>query len=85
MTTFAFVLGISPLINPEGAGAASRRSLGTAIAGGTMVSTLLSLFVVPILYIVICKIRDRFQSGGKPQPTKNLEPKPEIKSPHRTH
>jgi len=85
MTTFAFVLGISPLINPEGAGAASRRSLGTAIAGGTMVSTLLSLFVVPILYIVICKIRDRFKSGGKPQPTKNLEPKPEVTKTHRTH
>ncbi|MUG91664.1 efflux RND transporter permease subunit [Scytonema sp. UIC 10036] len=60
MTTFAFILGIWPLLFPEGAGAASRRSLGTAIVGGTLVSTLLSLFIVPILYIVIGKIRDRF-------------------------
>ncbi|KYC38840.1 RND transporter [Scytonema hofmannii PCC 7110] len=59
MTTFAFILGIWPLLFPEGAGAASRRSLGTAIVGGTLVSTFLSLFIVPILYIVIGKIRDR--------------------------
>jgi HAE1 family hydrophobic/amphiphilic exporter-1 len=36
-----------------------RKSLGTAIAGGTIVSTFLTLFFVPILYIVIGKIRDR--------------------------
>ncbi len=65
MTTLAFVLGIVPLVNPEGAGAASRRSLGNAVAGGTIVSALLSLFVVPILYIVIVSLRDRFKSGGK--------------------
>ncbi|GAA6614939.1 efflux RND transporter permease subunit [Scytonema sp. NUACC26] len=60
MTTFAFILGVWPLLFPEGAGAASRRSLGTAIVGGTLVSTFLSLFIVPILYIVIGNIRDRF-------------------------
>jgi HAE1 family hydrophobic/amphiphilic exporter-1 len=49
MTSFAFILGITPLVNPEGAGAASRRSLGTAVVGGMLVSTFLSLFVVPIL------------------------------------
>jgi len=59
MTSFAFILGITPLVNPEGAGAASRRSLGTAVVGGMLVSTFLSLFVVPILYIVIGNIRDR--------------------------
>jgi HAE1 family hydrophobic/amphiphilic exporter-1 len=61
MTSLSFILGVWPLINPIGAGAASRRSLGTAVAGGMIVSTVLSLFVVPILYIVISKIRDRFR------------------------
>ncbi len=61
MTSLSFILGIWPLVNPVGAGAASRKSLGTAVAGGMIVSTLLSLFVVPILYIVIGKIRDRFR------------------------
>ncbi|MBD2740114.1 efflux RND transporter permease subunit [Coleofasciculus sp. FACHB-1120] len=83
MTTFAFVLGIAPLVNPEGAGAASRRSLGTAIAGGTIVSTVLSLFVVPVLYIVIVSARDRLKgggkkSGGKSQPAKKPEPSREA-------
>ncbi len=67
MTTFAFVLGVAPLVNPEGAGAASRRSLGNAVAGGTIVSAVLSLFAVPILYIVITMMRDRFKSGGRPK------------------
>ncbi|KAB8332226.1 efflux RND transporter permease subunit [Scytonema tolypothrichoides VB-61278] len=65
MTTFAFILGVWPLLFPEGAGAASRKSLGTAIVGGTLVSTLLSLFIVPILYIVIGKIRDRLTRRRK--------------------
>lgn len=65
MTTFAFILGVWPLLFPEGAGAASRKSLGTAIVGGTLVSTLLSLFVVPVLYIVIGKIRDRLTRRRK--------------------
>jgi HAE1 family hydrophobic/amphiphilic exporter-1 len=68
MTSFSFILGIYPLVNPEGAGAASRRSLGTAVAGGMIVSTLLNLFVVPILYIVVSTIRDRLLSRRPPRP-----------------
>ncbi|MBD1926960.1 efflux RND transporter permease subunit [Trichocoleus sp. FACHB-90] len=81
MTTFAFVLGIAPLVNPEGAGAASRRSLGTAIAGGTIVSTVLSLFIVPVLYIVIVTARDRLKPGGKNKKTPKSAPSRELKSP----
>ncbi len=58
MTALAFILGIIPLVLAEGAGSASRISLGTAVFGGMIVSTFLSLFVVPILYIVIGTIRD---------------------------
>ncbi|MBD1938640.1 efflux RND transporter permease subunit [Microcoleus sp. FACHB-68] len=72
MTSLSFILGIAPLINPEGAGAASRRSLGNAIAGGMVVSTFLSLFVVPILYVVIISIQDRFTKKKPPQ-----QPQPE--------
>jgi HAE1 family hydrophobic/amphiphilic exporter-1 len=59
MTSLAFILGIVPLVSAEGAGAASRQSLGTSVAGGMIVSSILSLFVVPILYIVIGTIRQR--------------------------
>lgn len=58
MTAFSFILGILPLVTAEGAGSASRISLGTAVFGGMIVSTLLSLFIVPILYIVISSSRD---------------------------
>ncbi|HEY9725277.1 MAG TPA: efflux RND transporter permease subunit, partial [Chroococcales cyanobacterium] len=91
MTTFAFVLGIAPLVNPHGAGAESRRSLGTAVAGGTIVSTLLSLFVVPILYIIIKTLVDRFSSGGKSKKskknkeTKTSEPVVELESSSTSH
>jgi HAE1 family hydrophobic/amphiphilic exporter-1 len=53
MTALAFILGIIPLVVAKGAGAGSRQSLGTAVFGGMIVSTLLSLFIVPILYILI--------------------------------
>jgi HAE1 family hydrophobic/amphiphilic exporter-1 len=65
MTSLAFVLGIAPLVNPEGAGAASRRSLGNAIAGGMVVSTVLSLFMVPVLYVVVVSARDRFKKRDR--------------------
>ncbi|BAY27010.1 Hydrophobe/amphiphile efflux-1 HAE1 [Calothrix sp. NIES-2100] len=83
MTSFSFILGIFPLVNPEGAGAASRKSLGTAVAGGMIVSTLLSLFVVPILYIVVSRIRDRFRPHQ--EPPQLPEPTHDGKVPHSTH
>jgi hydrophobic/amphiphilic exporter-1 (mainly G- bacteria), HAE1 family len=58
MTSLAFIFGIFPLAIATGAGAAARQSLGTAILGGMIVSTFLSLFVVPVLYIVIGSIRE---------------------------
>ncbi len=62
MTSFAFILGLLPLVFASGAGAASRQSLGTAVAGGMLVSTILSLFVVPILYILIVSLEQRLRS-----------------------
>jgi HAE1 family hydrophobic/amphiphilic exporter-1 len=79
MTSFSFIFGITPLVNPEGAGAASRRSVGTAIVGGMLVSTLLSLFVVPILYIVISNWRDRVRSRFTPaEPVDPDQSSPEL-------
>nr|WP_199332644.1 efflux RND transporter permease subunit [Anabaena catenula] len=65
MTAFSTLLGIFPLVTATGAGAASRQSLGTAVFGGMFVATFLSLFIVPILYIIIGKIRQRFQPVRK--------------------
>jgi hydrophobe/amphiphile efflux-1 (HAE1) family protein len=53
MTAFSFILGVVPMVLATGAGAAARRSLGTAVFGGMLVATLLSLVLVPGLYVVI--------------------------------
>jgi HAE1 family hydrophobic/amphiphilic exporter-1 len=62
MTSFAFILGVMPLALATGAGAAARNSVGTAVAGGMVASTFLSIFFIPVLYVVIRTIapgRDR--------------------------
>src|SRR5687767_5378088 len=53
MTSFAFILGVLPLAFATGAGAASRNSVGTAVAGGMLASTFLSIIFIPVLYVVI--------------------------------
>ena len=53
MTSFAFILGIVPLVNAKGAGAASRRALGTAVFGGMIAATFLAVFFVPVFFVVI--------------------------------
>ncbi|MDX2257000.1 MAG: efflux RND transporter permease subunit [Pseudanabaenaceae cyanobacterium bins.39] len=61
MTAFSTIIGIFPLVIATGAGAAARQSIGTAVMGGMCVATLLSLFIVPILYIVIKNIEERMK------------------------
>ncbi|MBU6451822.1 MAG: multidrug efflux RND transporter permease subunit [Cyanobacteria bacterium REEB67] len=64
MTSLAFMMGILPLVFATGAGAGSRHSLGTAVCGGMLVSTVLSLFFVPVIYLLIGDLRD-FLKGKK--------------------
>jgi HAE1 family hydrophobic/amphiphilic exporter-1 len=65
MTSLAFILGIFPLVVATGAGQASRHSLGTAVVGGMLVSTLLNLYLIPVLYVGFETLRDRLW-GGRP-------------------
>ena len=53
MTAFAFILGVLPLVVASGAGAAARRSLGTTVFGGMLVATVLSLVLVPALFVIV--------------------------------
>jgi AcrB/AcrD/AcrF family len=53
MTSFAFILGVLPLAFATGAGAGARRSVGTAVAGGMVASTFLSIVFIPVLYVII--------------------------------
>ncbi len=58
MTAFAFILGVLPLVVAEGAGAASRRSLGTTVFGGMLAATVLTLIFVPVFYAIIERWRE---------------------------
>jgi hydrophobic/amphiphilic exporter-1 (mainly G- bacteria), HAE1 family len=53
MTSIAFILGVLPLVFASGAGAAGRHSVGTTVFGGMLVSTVLNLFVIPVLYVIV--------------------------------
>jgi hydrophobic/amphiphilic exporter-1 (mainly G- bacteria), HAE1 family len=69
MTSFAFIFGVLPLVTATGAGAASRHSLGTAVFGGMIVSTILNLFLVPVLYVMIVSVLER---RGPPEPRQDV-------------
>jgi HAE1 family hydrophobic/amphiphilic exporter-1 len=75
MTSIAFILGVGPLYFATGAGAYGRHSVGTAIVGGMVLSTLLNLFFIPVLYVVLKTILGKFsrkkivtRSGELPPP-----------------
>ena len=53
MTSLAFILGVMPLVFASGAGRAARHSVGTAVAGGMLVSTFLNLVFIPVLYVLM--------------------------------
>ena len=65
MTSIAALVGFFPLVVATGAGANARHSLGTAVFGGLLVSTFLSLLVVPVLYVVIKNLENRFLRNHK--------------------
>ncbi|MFT5904589.1 MAG: HAE1 family hydrophobic/amphiphilic exporter-1 [Cryomorphaceae bacterium] len=61
MTAFSFILGVIPLLVASGAGAESRKVLGTTVCFGLLAATAISLVAVPMIYSVIQNIKDRFQ------------------------
>jgi multidrug efflux pump subunit AcrB len=61
MTSFAFILGVVPLVTAAGAGAASRHALGTSVFGGMLVATICGVMVTPALYVAFQKIENRLK------------------------
>jgi HAE1 family hydrophobic/amphiphilic exporter-1 len=59
MTSFAFILGVVPLMVAHGAGQEGRHSVGTTVFGGMIMSTVLNLFFIPVLYLIIEGWRER--------------------------
>jgi HAE1 family hydrophobic/amphiphilic exporter-1 len=70
MTSFAFILGVFPLVIATGAGAGARRSIGIAVFSGMLASTCLAVVFVPSFYVVMQRIDER----RKRRPTPNDTP-----------
>jgi hydrophobic/amphiphilic exporter-1 (mainly G- bacteria), HAE1 family len=65
MTSLAFILGVLPLVFATGAGKEARNSVGTAVAGGMLLSTFLNIVFIPVLYVVVQSIRGRLTGGNR--------------------
>ncbi len=65
MTAFSFILGVLPLLVATGAGAESRKVLGTVVFGGMIVATLVSMIIVPLIYYVIQSAEDKVKNRKK--------------------
>ncbi|MGI8635829.1 MAG: efflux RND transporter permease subunit, partial [Segetibacter sp.] len=59
MTSFAFILGLVPLMLSSGAGATGNRSIGTGAVGGMLIGTVFGVFVIPVLFIIFQSLQER--------------------------
>ncbi|GAU80546.1 efflux RND transporter permease subunit [Bosea sp. BIWAKO-01] len=68
MTSFAFILGLLPLVIATGASQLARRNVGTPVFGGMIFASLLGIFVIPPLYVFFQSMRERLRPSTKPKP-----------------
>ncbi len=60
MTSFAFIVGLLPLMRAKGASALGNRSIGTGAIGGMLTGVILGVFVVPVLFIIFQYLQEKF-------------------------
>ncbi|WP_456312489.1 efflux RND transporter permease subunit [Pseudomonas shirazensis] len=65
MTSFAFILGLVPLMFASGAGAVGNKSIGTGAVGGMLIGTVLGVFVIPVLFIVFQTLQEKISGPAK--------------------
>jgi len=80
MTSFAFILGVLPLVRAAGPGAEMRRALGTTVFSGMLGVTLFGLFLTPIFYVLL-----RRSAPASPRRSDGSETNPRSDSPARPH
>ncbi|MBD0726318.1 hydrophobe/amphiphile efflux-1 family RND transporter [Flavobacterium sp. L1I52] len=68
MTSFAFILGLLPLMLARGAGAVGNKAIGTGAIGGMLIGTILGVFVIPVLFIVFQNLQEKISTKPLPAP-----------------
>jgi multidrug efflux pump len=66
MTSFAFIMGVLPLVVSEGAGAEMRRAMGVAFFSGMLGITLFGLFLTPVFFVVLRTLAKRITGRTRP-------------------
>jgi hydrophobe/amphiphile efflux-1 (HAE1) family protein len=67
MTSFAFILGLYPLVVAAGASQLARRDVGTPVFGGMIFASFIGIFAIPPLYVFFQSIRERLRPGARPK------------------
>ena len=73
MTSFAFILGLLPLVVATGASQLARRDVGTPVFGGMIFASFIGIFVIPPLYVTFQAVRERLRPSVRPQADQNAE------------
>ena len=73
MTSFAFILGLLPLVVASGASQFARRDVGTPVFGGMILASFIGIFVIPPLYVTFQAVRERLRPSVRPHADKNAE------------
>jgi hydrophobe/amphiphile efflux-1 (HAE1) family protein len=89
MTSFAFILGLLPLVVASGASQLARRDVGTPVFGGMIFASFIGIFAIPPLYVSFQAIREKLRPSSrphKPAPAEAAEPPPAAAaSPRHDH
>jgi len=67
MTSFAFILGLLPLVIASGASQLARRDVGTPVFGGMIAASLIGIFAIPPLYVTFQWLREKIRRSAKPE------------------
>jgi hydrophobe/amphiphile efflux-1 (HAE1) family protein len=82
MTSFAFILGLYPLVVATGASELARRGVGTPVFGGMILASMIGIFAIPPLYVMFQALRERIRPGARPAKEQTASPAPDQPASH---